>query len=1042
MAVGDSGLQALTLQQMLDRFAELAAAEVILGNYKFDGALEIKERASSAAFTAGYGQIFIKNESPAELWFADDVGTESQVQLGAGGAGDVTKVGTPVDNQIGVWTGDGTIEGDANFTWTGSALIVAGAGAQIHPLDGTEALPAYSWSSDPTTGFHRSGGGAIVYTALGSNSWQLTANVMGATAAGGPVFRNEAASATNPTVLPDSADADSGLGQNSLDELSLIAGSIEGIRLTELNSGVVQAPAADLTITAFATGGLTNAVALKQSYNRISVCATTGDSVKLPAVFAAKSIVYVKNDGANSADIFPSLGDNLGEGVDTALAVPAGETKSFLATAANSTWTQLLPISAQADPLLLADGSAGAPSYSYTDDPDTGFFRVGSGLVGFSDDGTEQWRIGGTIFQGVGVGGGAGEGPLLFNRVPSTSLVSVCPRRDDTNTGMGSGAIGELSLIAAGFEGLRVERVGGVTQVLSIAGAVANPAYSFTGDKDTGFAGLALDQLSLIAGGQEGLRFTELNSGVVQAPAADIAITALAGGAQGGAGIMKQSYNRITTVATTADSVTLPAVFAVNSIITIQNDGANSANVFPASGDDLGAGADTAVALDAGSGITYIAVGANSTWAPFGVSGGGSGDVTKVGTPADNEIGVWTGDGTIEGDSSFTWDGSQFLLPQDNDAVTPTLAFGDGNSGFYELADNKIAVAILGAPHWLWETITEGVVFRGSNTDSPSLLDVNSTATVPVFCFQSDVDTGIGRAETNQLSMIAGGIEGLRIWGVSGGTLWSPSSSLTITAFATGGESGAFAIINPYNVITTAASAGDSVKLPAVFFVNTIIHIKNDGANAVDVFPASGDDLGQGTDSAESLAAGRNTAYIATTANATWTNMTPLLVATADPLRLGDGTASAPAFAFTSDANSGLYRIGADEMALSVGALEAFRLKETGSVVTAFLAGDLTVTGDVIANDAAGYSLLDVAASVTVPTLIPNKIDPNTGIGRGSSDELALIAGGLACMRVEEIASARALAFYVTDPIILQTGVAVSSAGIHAALVNLGLITA
>lgn len=30
---------------------------------------------------------------------------------------DVAKVGTPVDNQIGVWTGDGTIEGEANFTY-------------------------------------------------------------------------------------------------------------------------------------------------------------------------------------------------------------------------------------------------------------------------------------------------------------------------------------------------------------------------------------------------------------------------------------------------------------------------------------------------------------------------------------------------------------------------------------------------------------------------------------------------------------------------------------------------------------------------------------------------------------------------------------------------------------------------------------------------------------------------------------------------------------------------------------------------------------
>lgn len=39
------------------------------------------------------------------------------VATGAGGGGDVSKVGTPVDNQVGVWTGDGTIEGDTALTF-------------------------------------------------------------------------------------------------------------------------------------------------------------------------------------------------------------------------------------------------------------------------------------------------------------------------------------------------------------------------------------------------------------------------------------------------------------------------------------------------------------------------------------------------------------------------------------------------------------------------------------------------------------------------------------------------------------------------------------------------------------------------------------------------------------------------------------------------------------------------------------------------------------------------------------------------------------
>ncbi|HRP30440.1 MAG TPA: hypothetical protein PKV73_01045 [Agriterribacter sp.] len=46
-----------------------------------------------------------------------------------GGGGDVTKVGTPVNNQLGIWTGDGTIEGDANLTFASSTLNIGVAGA-------------------------------------------------------------------------------------------------------------------------------------------------------------------------------------------------------------------------------------------------------------------------------------------------------------------------------------------------------------------------------------------------------------------------------------------------------------------------------------------------------------------------------------------------------------------------------------------------------------------------------------------------------------------------------------------------------------------------------------------------------------------------------------------------------------------------------------------------------------------------------------------------------------------------------------------------
>lgn len=50
-------------------------------------------------------------------------------------SGNVSKVGTPVDNQIGVWTGDGTIEGDSKLTWDGATMSVTGATGSIGLLE-------------------------------------------------------------------------------------------------------------------------------------------------------------------------------------------------------------------------------------------------------------------------------------------------------------------------------------------------------------------------------------------------------------------------------------------------------------------------------------------------------------------------------------------------------------------------------------------------------------------------------------------------------------------------------------------------------------------------------------------------------------------------------------------------------------------------------------------------------------------------------------------------------------------------------------------
>lgn len=85
--------------------------------------------------------------------------------------------------------------------------------------------------------------------------------------------------------------------------------------------GFVQKSVTD-TITAFAGGGKTSATALTSAVNRISVCATNADSVKLPSVSLADVGIEVEviNDGAANAQVFGADSDTI-DAVATATGV-------------------------------------------------------------------------------------------------------------------------------------------------------------------------------------------------------------------------------------------------------------------------------------------------------------------------------------------------------------------------------------------------------------------------------------------------------------------------------------------------------------------------------------------------------------------------------------------------------------------------------------------------------------------------------------------------------------------------------------------------
>lgn len=101
--------------------------------------------------------------------------------------------------------------------------------------------------------------------------------------------------------------------ESARDELSAILDSTTPDSAT--NSYKLSQLEAELSanVTAFPTGGQTSATLIAAQQTRVTVCATAGDSVKLPlAVTALVGVSFtIINDGAAACDVFPSTGDTL-----------------------------------------------------------------------------------------------------------------------------------------------------------------------------------------------------------------------------------------------------------------------------------------------------------------------------------------------------------------------------------------------------------------------------------------------------------------------------------------------------------------------------------------------------------------------------------------------------------------------------------------------------------------------------------------------------------------------------------------------------------
>lgn len=168
--------------------ATLGGTASVTGAWTFSNIVvqEAAVTAHEAALSIGAGQLTGTNW---RLIYTNGSGVGTELALGgsgtvlqsngpssaptwetASGSGDVVKDGTPVDNQVGVWTGDGTIEGTAGFTYSGSALDVTGNVTLSGTVDGRDVAADGTTLDSIDTGFEIE---TLLDSTLGHANWKL-----------------------------------------------------------------------------------------------------------------------------------------------------------------------------------------------------------------------------------------------------------------------------------------------------------------------------------------------------------------------------------------------------------------------------------------------------------------------------------------------------------------------------------------------------------------------------------------------------------------------------------------------------------------------------------------------------------------------------------------------------------------------------------------------------------------------------------------------------------------------------------------------------
>lgn len=151
-----------------------------------------------------------------------------------------------------------------------------------------------------------------------------------ANTATGPALLDEDPTGTNPSIVPDRTDDNTGIGQNGTDTLSLIAGGTEVMRIQNINGKFINFAGISTSGIIASTTQTQGEGPLTSSYNYVTTVANTSDTVTMPAIVPGR-VVFIFNAGANTLQVFPASGHNFyGLAADAPITIASGSSVWYI----------------------------------------------------------------------------------------------------------------------------------------------------------------------------------------------------------------------------------------------------------------------------------------------------------------------------------------------------------------------------------------------------------------------------------------------------------------------------------------------------------------------------------------------------------------------------------------------------------------------------------------------------------------------------------------------------------------------------------------